>query len=69
MATFLARVLDLSKSSKDYFRDDESSSHESNINRIARAGLTSGCATKRYCPSGLVTRGQMAAFLHRTFGH
>jgi hypothetical protein len=69
MATFLARVLDLSKSPKDYFRDDESSSHEASINKIARAGLTSGCAKNRYCPSGVVTRGQMAAFLHRTFGY
>jgi hypothetical protein len=69
MATFLAKVLDLSKSPKDYFRDDERTGHEPNINKIARAGLTSGCAPKRYCPSGIVTRGQMAAFLHRTFGY
>lgn len=69
LASFLARVLDLSKTSKDYFRDDNASSHESNINRIARAGLTNGCGSKRYCPSGLLTRGQMAAFLHRTFGY
>jgi GH25 family lysozyme M1 (1,4-beta-N-acetylmuramidase) len=69
MATFLARVLDLSKTSKDYFDDDERSSHEANINKIARAGLTSGCAKNRYCPSGVVSRGQMAAFLHRTFGY
>jgi len=69
MASFLAKVLDLSKSPKDYFRDDERTGHEPNINKIARAGLTSGCAPKRYCPSGVVTRGQMAAFLYRTFGY
>jgi GH25 family lysozyme M1 (1,4-beta-N-acetylmuramidase) len=69
LATFLARVLDLSATSKDYFRDDDDSTHESNINRIARAALTSGCAADRYCPTGVVTRGQMAAFLHRTFGY
>lgn len=68
LATFLARVLDLSKTSKDYFRDDNGSTHESSINRIARAGLTNGCAPDRYCPAVIVTRGQMAAFLHRTFG-
>jgi GH25 family lysozyme M1 (1,4-beta-N-acetylmuramidase) len=69
LATFLARVLDLSATSNDYFDDDDSSSHESNINRIARAGLTSGCDTDRYCPTSVLTRGQMAAFLHRTFGY
>jgi GH25 family lysozyme M1 (1,4-beta-N-acetylmuramidase) len=69
LASFLAHVLDLSKSPKDYFRDDERSSHESNINRIARAGLTTGCAPKLYCPDSILTRGQMAAFLHRTFGY
>jgi hypothetical protein len=69
MATYLARALDLSKTSKDYFKDDESSKHEANINKIARAGLTKGCDKNRYCPSGAVTRGQMAAFLHRTFGY
>lgn len=69
LATFLARVLDLSATSNDYFVDDESSTHESNINRIARAGLTSGCSATRYCPSSALTRGQMAAFLHRTFGY
>lgn len=68
LASFLSRVLDLSRSPKDFFRDDERSTHESNINRIARAGLTKGCTTTRYCPDGVLTRGQMAAFLHRTFG-
>jgi lysozyme len=69
LATFLARVLDLSATSNDYFVDDDASTHESNINRIARAGLTSGCDTDRYCPTGALTRGQMAAFLHSTFGY
>lgn len=37
------------------------------IQAIANAGITSGCpqGTNRYCPDGLVTRGQMAAFLNR----
>ena len=69
MAAFIARVLDLSKTTKDYFRDDNSSKYENAINSIARAGLTKGCGTRRYCPTGSVTRGQMAAFLHRTFGY
>jgi hypothetical protein len=37
----------------------------SDIAAIAAAGITSGCAPDRYCPDGLVTRGQMAAFLNR----
>lgn len=69
LATFLARILDLSATSTDYFDDDDSSTHEPDINRIARAGLTTGCGPDRYCPKTVVTRGQMAAFLQRTFGY
>ncbi len=69
LASFLARILDLSAPPIDYFTDDDSSSHEPDINKIARAGLTTGCSPDRYCPSRVVTRGQMAAFLHRTFGY
>jgi hypothetical protein len=68
MASFLARALDLPASSKDYFSDDGNVSHEANINRIAKAGLTSGCGGGRFCPTSVLTRGQMAAFLHRAFG-
>ncbi len=67
MATFLARALHLPATSRDYFSDDEGSSHEGNINRIAAAGITGGCGASRFCPDGLVTRGQMSAFLHRAF--
>ncbi len=65
MATFLSRALDLNATSRDYFDDDESSKHETSINRLAASGITSGCAANRFCPSGVVTRGQMAAFLRR----
>jgi S-layer homology domain len=41
---------------------------ENNINRLAAAGITSGCTPTTYCPNLDVTRGQMAAFLHRAFG-
>lgn len=69
LASFLARILDLSATTTDYFTDDDSSSHEPDINKIARAGLTTGCTPDKYCPTKVVTRGQMAAFLHRTFGY
>jgi hypothetical protein len=68
MATFLVRALDLGPTSTDFFGDDETSLHESNINRLAASGITSGCAPGRFCPTGIVTRGQMAAFLHRGLG-
>ncbi len=65
MATFLTRALDLRSTSHDYFTDDNSSSHEHNINALAASGITSGCGGASFCPNGSVTRGQMAAFLHR----
>jgi hypothetical protein len=65
MASFLARALDLPTATRDYFTDDETSKHEANINRIAEAGITVGCGTGRYCPTGTVTREQAATFLAR----
>jgi hypothetical protein len=65
MASFLARALALPSTATDYFTDDESSVHEVDINRVAAAGITSGCTATTYCPLNAVTRGQMAAFLHR----
>jgi hypothetical protein len=65
MATFLTRALDLHQTSHDYFSDDNSSSHEHNINALAASGITSGCGGSSFCPNGSVTRGQMAAFIHR----
>ena len=67
MATFLVRALGLPSTPTDYFWDDAGSVHESDINRMAAAGLTTGCGGGRYCPGGSVTREQMAAFLHRAF--
>ena len=40
-------------------------SHQTNVNRLAESRITSGCGHSRFCPSDVVTRGQMAAFLHR----
>ena len=67
VASFLARALDLPATGTDYFTDDESNTHEVDINRLRSAGITSGCTATTYCPAGVVTRGQMAAFLHRGF--
>ena len=65
MASFLGRALDLPATSTDFFTDDERSAHEPDINRLAASGTTGGCAPDRFCPSGSVTREQMASFLGR----
>lgn len=46
---------------------DVPTSHQfhNSIDAIADAGITTGCGGGKYCPNGLVTRGQMAAFLNR----
>lgn len=65
MASFLVRALDIPPTSTDFFTDDETSIHEADINALAAHGTTTGCGGGRYCPLDSVTRGEMAAFLHR----
>jgi len=65
MASFLARALDLPAATQDWFDDDDGRTHEANINRLAEAQITSGCGTRRFCPTRTVTREEMAAFLYR----
>ncbi len=65
MASFLARALDLPPATEDHFGDDTGSTHEDAINRLAEAGIASGCTSSSFCPTGLISREQMAAFLHR----
>lgn len=67
MAAFLDRALDLPSTSEDFFTDDDDDPLEISINRVAAAGITSGCATNRYCPDNPVTRGEMASFIDRAF--
>ncbi|MBA2664393.1 MAG: S-layer homology domain-containing protein [Bradymonadaceae bacterium] len=67
MAVFLTRALDLPASPRDYFSDDNGAWYEDQANRIAHAGITSGCATGKYCGNDPITRGQMAVFLARAF--
>jgi hypothetical protein len=70
MAAFLNRAFEFPASDVDYFTDDDGTTFENDINAIAKAGITNGCnppANDHFCPSGEVNRGQMAAFLNRTF--
>jgi hypothetical protein len=50
------------------FTDDDGSVFEADIEWLAANGITFGCnppANDNYCPNANVTRGQMAAFMHR----
>jgi hypothetical protein len=68
MAAFLARALSLPPAGRDHFADDDGSTFEGDINRLAEAGITTGCGDGRFCPDRPVDRGQMAAFLRRAIG-
>jgi len=50
------------------FTDDDDSIFETDIAKLATAGITLGCnppTNNHFCPDANVTRGQMAAFIHR----
>jgi hypothetical protein len=51
------------------FDDDDNSMFEADIEWLAQTGITQGCSVSPplFCPDRAVTRGQMAAFLHRFY--
>lgn len=67
MAAFLARAFNLPDAGPSPFTDTAGSIFEADIAKVAAAGITQGCNPEGtlFCPNGLVTRGQMAAFLSR----
>ncbi len=68
MAAFLTRAFNLTDDGGgNTFTDDDGSIFEDAIAKLAESGITRGCnaAGTEFCPDGLVTRDQMAAFLHR----
>jgi len=69
MAAFLVRAYGLTDDGGgNTFVDDDGSIFEADIAKLAAAGITKGCnppANTEFCPHSLVTREQMAAFLHR----
>ena len=69
MAAFLSRAFGyVNEGGGDLFVDDDHSVFETDIDRLATAGVTMGCnppTNDRFCPGRTVTRGQMAAFLER----
>jgi hypothetical protein len=69
MAAMLARALSLPPTGSDHFDDDNGSTFENAINKVADAGITVGCnppANNNYCPTSVVNRGQMSAFIKRS---
>ncbi len=71
MAAFLVRALSYTDQADNPFTDDDGSQFEIEIEKLAAAGVTLGCnppANTLFCPKQSVTRGQMAAFLHRALG-
>lgn len=69
MASFIARALNLPPATEDYFDDDDGQTHEADINRVAAAGITGGCAERTYCPREPVLREQMASFVSRAMSY
>ena len=65
MASFIVRAAGFSNPGSNHFYDDDFRAHETDIDRLARAGVGTGCGSYVFCPAGSVTRGQMVAFLHR----
>ncbi len=69
MAAFFVRALDLTETEGGTdFTDTDNSIFEEDILKLSASGITRGCNppdNTRFCPDELVTRGQMAAFLHR----
>ena len=50
------------------FADTERSIFQTEIEWLVEEGITGGCSSTRYCPTSVVSREQMAAFLSRTLG-
>ena len=74
MASFISRLVERSGGSlptptRDWFSDDNTSSHQAGINRLAEAGIVGGKRPGGYAPLDGVSRAQMAAFLVRAYDY
>lgn len=69
MASFLSAAFGLQPitDGPDAFDDIAGNQYRGQINAVAAAGLTVGCTSTAYCPTGQVTREQMATFIQRAF--
>jgi hypothetical protein len=67
-AALISRILELPRSSRNHFQDDQGSTFEQVINRLGDAGIARGCnppANTMYCPERTMTRAEFAAMLTR----
>ncbi len=67
MASFLVRAFEIAAAEVAGFEDTTNNTHRANIDALAAAGITLGCATDppSFCPRDPTTRAQMASFLTR----
>ena len=68
IASMLAAALELEPVEDGPFADVGGDVHAPNINALAQAGITEGCAADAFCSSATVTREQLASMLVRAFG-
>lgn len=74
MASFLARFVvrsggTLPSDPPDAFSDDDGTTHEANIDKLAAVGIATGRDDGTYGPDADVRRNQMATFIVRTLEH
>ena len=69
MASFLTRALNLPETTRDHYTDDDGTTHEDPINRLAEAHIAQPCDPGRYCPNAVLTRQEMAGLLYRSRSH
>lgn len=65
-AALISRILDLPASTSDHFTDDDGSTFEEVINRLADSGISTGCdppANTSFCPDRTMTRAEFATML------
>jgi hypothetical protein len=72
MATFIANAIinsedELPQPTRDWFRDDNGSVHEHNINMLAEAEIIHGRSPGVYAPADPVSRGAMTKFLVESY--
>jgi hypothetical protein len=69
MAAFMVRAFGyVDGADTDHFTDDDGVVFEADINRLAAAGVTSGCGDGEFCPHSKLTRAQMAVFIAKALG-
>ena len=69
IAALLRRLIDLPSSENDYFKDDDGTTFEDDINALTEAGIGFGCSEVDYCAEDDLMRDEMAELMVRTFGY